>query len=225
MNQHHTKQRLSPVVLAAVAVLLGAGALAGCNIAGPALYLLHGPEKIPRVFELDKDRPTVIFIDDRAMNIQRTPTRERIAAAAERALLDHGAVTRIIDSRAAAAVVTNEPRGKLMAISEIGRKVGAEVVIYVTPDSFALSADGQTFAPSAQLRVKILDAVADKRVWPEDRKGHLLTVSASTRQGTTPSEAAEVREAEDKFAELVGLRLAQMFYSREADTVADERDR
>lgn len=225
MMQRNTKPRTGPVVLATVAILLTAGALVGCNIAGPALYLLHGPAKIPRVFKLDKDRPTVIFIDDRAMNIQRTPTRERIAAAAERALLDHGAVTRVIDSRAAAAVVTNEPRGKLMAISEIGRKVGAEVVIYVTPDSFTLSTDGQTFAPSARFRVKILDAVTDERVWPEDRAGHTLVVSASTHQGTTPSDAAEVREAEDKFAELVGLRLAQMFYAREADTVSDERDR
>ncbi len=224
MKHCNRKSLTSPLVLAA-ALFLAAGTLAGCNIAGPALYLLHGPEKIPRVYQLDKDRPTVIFIDDRAMNIQRSPTRERIAAAAERALLDHGAVARIIDSRAAAAVVTNEPRGKLMAISEIGRKVGAEVVIYVTPDSFALSTDGQTFAPSARFRVKILDAVTDKRVWPEEREGHVLTVSASTRQGTTPSDAAEVREAEDRFADLVGLRLAQMFYAREADTVSDERDR
>lgn len=216
---------VNPTTLAACLALAVAATLAGCNIAGPAFYFLHGPEKIPRLYELDKERPTVIFIDDRAMNIQRTPTRERIAAAAERSLLDNGALVRVIDSRSAAAIVTNEPRGELMAISEIGRAVGAEVVIYVTPDVFALSTDGQTFEPIARLRVKVLDAVSDARLWPETREGHLLSVSASRKQGGNPSGAAEIREAEDKFADLVGLRLAQMFYAREAETVSDERDR
>lgn len=220
-TQH--RNRLLPVCAAAISAAVAT--IAGCNIAGPALYLLHGPEKIPLVYELDGERPTVIFIDDRAMNIQRTPTRERIAAAAERALLDTGTVVRMIDSRAAAAVVTNEPRGELMAISEIGREVGAEVVIYVVPDQFALTTDGQTFDPTARLRVKVLDAVADERLWPEEREGYVLNVSASRQQGSSPSDAAEVREAEDKFADLVGLRLAQMFYASEAETVSDERDR
>lgn len=216
---------IRPILLCACLGVAVTAALVGCNIAGPALYLIHGPEKIPRLYELDKERPVVIFIDDRGMAIQRTPTRERIAAAAERALLDNGAVKRVIDSRAAAAIVTHEPRGELMAISEVGREVGAEVVIYIVPEVFSLSTDGQTFEPNARFRVKVLDAVSDERLWPEERIGHTLTVSASTRQGTSPSDAAEVREAEDKFADLVGLRLAQMFYSREADTVSDERDR
>ena len=225
MHPRPNRQPVSTPTLAACLVLAVVTTLAGCNIAGPAYYFIHGPEKIPRLYELNKERPTVIFIDDRAMRIQRTPTRERIAAAAERSLLDNGALVRVLDSRAAAAVVTNEPRGELMAISEIGREVGAEVVIYVTPDAFALSTDGQTFQPVARLRVKVLDAVSDERLWPEAREGHLLTVTASRKQGSTPSGAAEVREAEDKFADLVGLRLAQMFYSSEAETVSDERER
>jgi hypothetical protein len=198
---------------------------AGCNIVAPAFYLIHGPEKIPRVYELDKTRPTVIFLDDRAMRVRRAPTRERIAAEAERSLLREGAVERMIDSRATSAVVNTEPRSRLMPVSEVGRKVGAEVVIYVVPETFTLSTDGQTFAPVARLRVKVLDAVADQRLWPEDRQGYLLEVSASTRQGAPPTDEASLREAEERFAELVGLRLAQMFYTREAETVVDERDR
>lgn len=225
MPPRPTPKPFSPATLAACLSLAVAATLAGCNIAGPAFYFLHGPEKIPRLYELDKERPTVIFIDDRAMNVQRTPTRERIAAAAERSLLDNGALVRVIDSRSAAAIVTNEPRGELMAISEIGRAVGAEVVIYVTPDVFAARAPtGRPSSPSPASGSKSSTRSATHASGPK-REGHVLNVSASRKQGGNPSGAAEIREAEDKFADLVGLRLAQMFYSREAETVSDERDR
>lgn len=208
---------------------IGAGAVlwsvSGCNIVGPAFLLVHGPEKIPQVYDLPKERPTVIFLDDRAGHITRAPTRDRVTAAAEAALLKADAVERLLDSRAAAAFVANEPRGDLKSISEVGRAVNAEVVVYVTPELFTMSADGQTFAPTARLRVKVIDAVADTRLWPEEREGYVFDVTAATRQGTAPTDAADLREAEDRFADLIGLRLAQLFYKHEVETVADDRDR
>ncbi|MBK7406053.1 MAG: hypothetical protein IPJ41_15940 [Phycisphaerales bacterium] len=203
---------------------LGGLLLAGCNIVGPAFLLASGPEKIPQVYKLDEKRPTVIFFDDRAGIIRRAPTRTRITTAAEKALLKAKVVDRLLDSRAASALVANEPRGELMPISEVGRSVGAEVVIYVVPEVYTLSTDGQSYAPTATLRVKILDAVADKRLWPEEREGYALIVKEDTRQGTAPKDASAMREAEDRFADLVGLRLGQMFYSREPDTAADKRE-
>ena len=96
-------------------------------------------------------------------------------------MLKNEAVGRLLDSKAATAVVANEPRGDLMPISEVGRAVNAEVVIYVVPDVFTLSSDGQTFQPTATLRVKVMDAVADSRLWPqEEREGYTLQVSAVT---------------------------------------------
>ena len=210
----------------AVALSIGLMALAaGCNIVAPAFLLVHGPEKTPQAFKLDRERPTVFFLDDRGFNVRRAPTRERMAAAAERALLGAKAVDRVLDSRAATAVVSGEPRGDLLPISEVGRKVNAEVVIYVVPEVFTLSTDGQTFVPTARLRVKVLDAVADTRLWPEDREGYVLDVTATTRQGSPPADASGARQAEDEFADLVGRRLAELFYSHEADTVSDERTR
>ena len=199
--------------------------LAGCNIVAPAYLLIHGPEKIPQVYALDPARSVVFFLDDREFNIRRAPTRERVAAAAERALLDAKAVDRVFDSRAATMIVSGEPRGDLLPISEVGRKVGADIVIYVVPEIFTLSTDGQTFTPMARLRVKVLDAAADTRLWPEEREGYTLEVTATKRQGSLPTDASSIRQAENEFADLVGRRLAQLFYSHEADTVSDERTR
>jgi hypothetical protein len=213
--------------LAVGALAAGAAlwASSGCNIVGPAFLLVHGPEKIPQAYDLPKERPTVIFLDDRAGHITRSTTRDRVTAAAEAALLKADVLDRLLDSRAAAAFVANEPRGDLKSISEVGRAVDAEVVVYVTPEMFAMSADGQTFAPTARLRVKVIDATADARMWPEEREGYVFDVTAATRQGTAPTDSAALREAEDRFADLVGLRIAQLFYKHEVETVADERDR
>ncbi len=209
------------------AAFAGAGlwTASGCNIVGPAFLLVHGPEKIPQVYDLPKERPTVIFFDDRAGHIARSTTRERVTGAAEAAMLKAKVVDRLLDSRAAAAYVANEPRGDLKSISEVGQAINAEVVVYVIPDLFTMSTDGQTFAPTARLRVKVIDATADARLWPEEREGYTFDVTSVTRQGAPPTDTASLREAEDRFADLVGLRIAQLFYKHEVETVADERDR
>ncbi|HZW09138.1 MAG TPA: hypothetical protein VFF69_04475 [Phycisphaerales bacterium] len=212
--------------LVLAALCIGAAVLAaGCNIVGPAFLLVHGPEKIPQQYELPRERPAVVFLDDRAGNVGRSTTRDRITAAAESALLQHKAVDRLLDSRAAAAVVVNEPRGEMLSISEVGRTVKADVVIYAVPELYTLSPDGQTFAPTARLRVKVIDAAADSRLWPEEREGYALEVTAVTKQGAPPTDNAALREAEEKFADLVGLRLAELFYKHEVESVSDERDR
>jgi hypothetical protein len=215
-------KRLVPGALGAAAAVWMA---AGCNIVGPAFLLVHGPEKIPQQYQLPEERPAVIFFDDRAGNVGRSTTRDRITTAAEKALLKNKALERLLDSRAAGAVVVNEPRGEMLSISEVGRTVNAEVVIYVAPELYTLSTDGQTFAPTARLRVKVIDATADARLWPEEREGYMLEVTAVTKQGAPPTDNAGLREAEEKFADLVGLRLAELFYKHEVESVADERDR
>lgn len=213
------------LVIGALCAVGAAWAAAGCNIVGPAFLLVHGPEKIPQQYELPKERPAVIFLDDRAGNVGRSTTRDRITTSAEKALLKNKAVDRLLDSRAAGAVVVNEPRGEMLSVSEVGRTVNADVVIYVSPELYTLSTDGQTFTPTARLRVKVIDAAADTRLWPEEREGYVLEVSAATRQGAPPTDNAELRVAEEKFADLVGQRLAELFYEHEVESVSDERER
>ncbi len=225
MQRQHRKSVTGGLALVLTLTVGALLLLAGCNIVAPAYLLIHGPEKTPQAYELDRDRSVVFFLDDREFHIRRAPTRERVTAAAEQALLKSKAVNRVLDSRAAAAVVSGEPRGDLLPISQVGRKVGADIVVYVVPELFTLSSDGQTFAPMARLRIKVMDATADTRLWPEEREGHTLVVTTTARQGTPPTDSASIRQAENEFADLVGRRIAELFYSHEADTVSDERTR
>jgi hypothetical protein len=200
---------------AAVVGAAALGAAAGCNIVAPAYYLVHGPEKAPRVYELDKARSTVFFIDDRANRIPRRATRLIVAQEAENTLMKAKVVKDVISAESAMQAAGHDRYEKPIPIAEIGRAVNADVVIYATVDQFGLSPDGTTFAPGANLRVKIVDTKTDARIWPDDPRGYPLAVRAQSKTDLLPESTAQRYKAEDELARQVGRELACLFFSHE----------
>jgi hypothetical protein len=190
-------------------------AVAGCNIVGPAFVLVHGPEKIPAVYTLDPERPTVILVDDRSNRVPRRSLRLTLAQEAEKSLLKEKALKDMIGAQAALTAAGADKDGRPLSIAEIGRAVGAQVVIYATVDQFTLSPDGNSFLPTAQLRVKIIDAVNDKRIWPDDRGGYICTARLPIKGDTAPTTLNEQAKAEDELAQETGLALARLFFKHE----------
>ena len=196
---------------------------AGCNIVAPVFYIVHGPEKVPALHELDPKRPTVVFVDDRSNRLPRRALRLTIGESAQIALMKQEAVETMIDTRGAISASNQDRAGQAMSIVDIGKAVNAEVVVYATVDAFTLSTDGQSFSPSASLRVKVIDVVADQRVWPAEKEGHPLTLAFPTRSSDIPRTATEIRKYEDETARLVGESLAQLFYKYERTQDAGQK--
>ncbi len=189
-------------------------ALPGCNIVGPAYVLIHGPEKVPALYDLDKERTAVIFVDDRGNYLPRRSLRITLATEAERLILKKNLVKDMISAQSAMAAAAAEKGGQLMSIADVGRSVSADQVIYVSIDEFALSPDGQAFVPSLSMRVKVIDANNDRRLWPEDRAGHPVSVRLRAR-GMMPDSTTERAKAEDELARAAGEALAHLFYKHE----------
>jgi hypothetical protein len=202
----------------AVCILLGAMAigLTACNIVGPAYYFIHGPEKAKKVYALDKTRPTVVFIDDRLNRIPRRASRVAMGETVEKTLLKQKVVKDMISSQSAMQSVGKDREGSPVPITEVGKAVGADVVIYVVVDEFALSRDGQTFAPGASMRAKVIDVASGQRLWPENPAGHPLVVRIPIKQGTVPDTTAGRYTAEDDLARQCGQEIAWLFYDHEA---------
>jgi len=199
-----------------VIAALVAGALpAGCNIVAPVYLAIHGPEKTKKVHQLDKARPTVVFFDDRANCMPRRALRVAAAKRTERLLLDRGAVTTAISAEAALALASQDKYGDPMSVADIGRAVQADVIVYATVDSFTLSQDGATYAPAATVRVKVIDAKEDRRIWPEDGPGATIEIRPQAKTGDVPTDLASYAKAEQELAELMGERVAQLFYDHE----------
>jgi hypothetical protein len=188
--------------LATLALGATAVALPGCNILGAAIVLVQGPPTTPAMHKLDKDRPTVVFVDDRANVLGRRTLRQSIAQSAQEALIKEADLKNVIDARASLATVVGETAAEPLDIVSIGKRVGAEIVIYAVVDTFTLSQDGQTFVPQATFRVKVLDVTKEQpRIWPTEREGKAITAETTQRQGVRPTNATEVLKAEQTLAE------------------------
>jgi len=210
----------STLVRVALATLvgLGLGSVAGCNIVGPAYYFIHGPEKTPAAFTLDKTRSTVVFVDDQNSVLPRRSLRMEIAAAATELIQTEKLVDDVIDSRGAIVAATRDRESEPMSVVAVGRAVKAQIVVYVAIDAFSLTSGGVAYAPVARVRVKVLDAENDVRLWPPENlpDGAPLNVNMHEKPGTRPSSASQVAQAENELARETGTAVAELFFEHEA---------
>ncbi len=210
MRTHSFSSRCLATFICAIA-LCGAG----CNIVAPIGYLIHGPEKVQRLYGLDKSKTTVVFIDDRANNVPRRALRVLIGELAEKTLLKEKVVKDMVSSQSALAAAGNDRSGKPLSIAEIGEAVKAQVVIYATVDAFSITPDGTTVSPTVTMRIRVVDVANDTRLWPDDPSGFVLVTKLTAKSATMPSGTTARYQLEDDLAKRAGLDLAQLFYKHE----------
>ncbi|MEM9374328.1 MAG: hypothetical protein AAGA55_11870, partial [Planctomycetota bacterium] len=130
----------------------------------------------------------------------------------------------MLDSRPILNAATKERYGERTSITELGRGVGADVVIYAVVTDFSLTPQDGTFVPVANLRVKVIDTVSGQRVWPESEGGYLLDVRIQQRSSLLNDADSGQLAVQSELASRAALGLAQMFYRHELpDSVLNGR--
>jgi len=195
-------------------------ALCACNIVAPVAMVVQGPPTVPAVFELDSERPTVIFVDDRHNRLPKRSLRSDIATVTERTLLDSRLIKpgNMIDHRAAMRVAARETPDEPLSIVEVGRRIGAEVVIYISFNDFVITRDRVTVHPLCTANIMIFDTVTNQKLLPPGDGTYPLRTSLPPK--TTPLQSMSLSErsaVERELAAGVGLRLARMFFEYERD--------
>ena len=223
MSTACTTTRTTASVLAAL-TLAASTFLASCNIIGPAYVLAAGPEKQKALFTLDRERPTVIFVDDRASVLPRRTLRQTVAKRIESELLGQKSLTTVIDSSTIAGVASRDPADSPTDIASLGKSVSAEVVIYVSLDRFAVSPDGQVYQPFADARVKVLDITKQQpRVWPQEREGYTASLIMPQGRNNLPATPAAAAAAQETLAAELGVTIARLFFTHESGSRASTK--
>ncbi|MBM43913.1 MAG: hypothetical protein CMJ36_02725 [Phycisphaerae bacterium] len=194
--------------------------LSGCNIVTPVAYVMHPEPQVKAEFTLS-NVPTVIFLDDRKNRINPTRLRRIIADEATTVIMEEGLVSEqfMIAPRDAMIMARKQDRsGTIISLQKVGELVGAQQLIYVDVDQFALTYDGVTPTPQSISRVKVLDLVTGKRVFPSpdgDNPSDYFTLNVEIPSPSPHGfNTAKVRnELNDELALLTGERLAKLFYS------------
>lgn len=213
-NAMHRAWGLVPMAGAAFLLAL-VPAMGGCNVAAAVYTVVHGPEKTDAKYELDETKSTVVFVDDMTNVLPSRSLRSDISAAVEKDLLDRGLVKDMIDHRAVMSVTNKDRYGKPMSVSDVGKAVGADVVIYVQITGFALSADGVSASPVGSARMKVIDVKEQKRLWPAVEAEGDMRVQMRQGQGIAPTTITEQNVMFQKLATEFGKGISQAFYEHE----------
>lgn len=214
MFQRSTVRCGSPRVLLAALALCSLGTLPACNILGPIFVIAQGPPKVDAIHALDKDRPTVVFVGDRTNILPRPKLREGIASSAQALLIKDAGLKNVIDTRSAYAVMARDREGHVTSLQDMGKSVGADIVVYASIDSFVMEPSNDRYVLRCAMRARVLDVTKESpRVWPEDPDGYPLFAEYRVSAGSALSTSIEVTEAQNALADQAGKALAQLFYS------------
>jgi hypothetical protein len=198
-------------LLTAVAMLLP-----GCGKLG-VLFAPDPRPLIPAQYELPREcKKIAVVIDDFRIETGQENLRERTAEQIELSMKANGAAARgaeFIPYSNIRSIETVSPEGKKHSIKHIGEALGADTVIYIDITQFDLAADTESplVMPEAQARVKVLNIKTGERLWPIDFAGQ--PVYARERRQTEQLENSNRQEWSEKLAELLGTRIAELFYS------------
>ncbi len=212
----------APAMLGTLAAMGALGAvLCSCNIITPAMYLLVGKPKLDAEHKI-ADRPTVVFVDDRANAIEQNSrrTRQAIAEKVSAELMIEKLVETTIRPADAMAVSRQRDRqGAILAMDEIGEAVGAEQVIYVEMLSFRGTVDGMP-RPNASCRVRVIDVINRKRLFPAPdalEPSRLVQVFGRAANPELYRSRSGRRQLEESLANQLGDRIAKLFYKHVPD--------
>ncbi len=207
------------------ALALSALGLSSCNIGVPAMYIIQGPPKIEAVTRLDDSRRTVIFIDDPLNVVPTRALRTAMGQAAERNLLEKKVIgaNNLISSVTIMRIASSESADSPSSVVDLGRKAGAEVVVHVQMTKWTLAKEPSHLSPLAGATVKIIDAVSNTRIWPEQPSGYGFGAEIPQKTDVTSLPPSERSRWERALADQFGVSLAQLFYTRERESLSTQR--
>lgn len=193
-------------------LLAGITAASGCNVLGPIYFFAVGPPEFDREYKLEKDKTTVIFVDDPRSEIPRRAIRLAMIQSAESDLLDRGLVNDLVSGQSALRVSQQDESAGQMSVAEIGRELDSDIVIWASVDQFIRADMSRNQEPKIVYRVRVVDAANNEVLWPTDPQGRKLEVTLNSRIGSVASDTGASTTAELQLGKNAGLAIVQLFY-------------
>jgi hypothetical protein len=188
-------------------------------MAVPALYVIQGPQKRPAQFTLPEDRKLVVFVDDRENVVSRLQLRAQLADDVGSRIQQEELVREVVSGRELIAYVRRvETASRRVPIDELGKVVGADLVLYVEMDAFTLSADGASATPVASAYVKVVDLKEKRRIFPpdgDDPRGFPVSSELKNMDVEMYRTSAARRKAEDLLERQFAEEVARIFYEHD----------
>ena len=128
------------------------------------------PKKVPATYKIPSGKTILVFIDDVMAEVNYQPIKSELTERINSKLMDHKIAAAVVPFDQIAKVMAQTKNFEGLAVSEVGEKLKADIVLYVHIDKFSLKDDNASPLWHGQLHttVRVVD-VKGGRLWPEDK--------------------------------------------------------
>jgi len=182
--------RPSRTTCALLAVL--AGALLECAGCMPAVGWLVNtfapPKKIDALYKPPAGKTMLVFVDDLINPVSYEPIKGELTAQLNSVLEANKVSGRTVRYEDLLSLMASTPGFNRLSVSEVGQKLGADIVLYVKIDRFSLKENEATPLWQGTLATTVRMVEVQKgRLWPDDRPEGYPVRPAETTPQTHPS--------------------------------------
>jgi hypothetical protein len=200
-----------PILLAPLALSQGS-----CAMFAWLAAQFSPPEKVEALYEPPEGKTILVFVDDVLYPVSYPAIKGELTRQLNQQLTTHELAAKTVPYQRLASLIAATPQFNLLAVSQVGQKVGADIVLYVQIDKFSLKEEAtkELWKGELQVTVRMVD-VTEGRLWPEDRPAgyRVPAVKTPTRTEASPTYADELTKT--LAAQMAG-EVAKLFRKHEA---------
>ena len=202
-------------------LLASAGLLGGCAVFGFVYNKLKPPEKIPAAYELPEGKTVLVMVDDVQYMLSHVEVKKYITDTVNQRLLDEELAADVVPYHQLVQLSASRRDFYSLAVSDVGRRLGADLVIFININSFELQDIEGTGLWQGHLEASVLvkDVASGQTLWPLDRRLGMPMPPTRVRKAADSSPSTAQELAKD-LSMRMGDRIAKLFYKH----VKDEND-
>jgi len=186
--------------------------LCGCAFISWSVAQFSPPQEVKAIYKPPAGKTILVFVDDILHPVGYEPVKAELTERLNEQLTTQNTAGETIPYERLLNLIAATPQFDQLSISEVGRRLGADIVLYVQVEEFSLkdSPASPLWRGRFAATVRMVD-VEVGRLWPEDRPGGypVEPVEISARQETSPTYGAKL--ARD-LAESLAEKIAKLFY-------------
>ena len=189
-----------------------AATLCGCPLMAWTAAQFTPPKKVPAKYKPPKNKTFLVFVDDYYHLVEYEPLKADLTNQLNRQLREHKIAGEVIEYDKLLDLIENTPHFDNLSTAEVGRRLRADIVLYVLIDRFSLkeSEANPLWQGKLGTTVRLVD-VRKGRLWPTDRlSGYPVpTVELPPASSDSPSFDAQLSRI---LAWRMADRIAKLFY-------------
>lgn len=204
--------------IAGAVAVLGAAvlavSLAGCQQVEFLMYLFQPPTNVEAVYVPPKDKKILVLVEDRLHPTTYEPMKFALTEDINRRLKDANIAAATVPYDRIADLSISTPNYSNLSISQVGQRLGADLVLYVQIESLQLK-EGTVWHGHFDTSVWFIDAHDGARLWPKDQPpgvGYMLPIVELPPSDDSSTNMGD--EITKKLSKEMAIAIVDLFRSR-----------